>query len=182
MDAELIKIIKSLKSPYVKLEPNYIAGTDLSLSLYNIIYINSPITFIGTVQELEGKKKPDWINTRYDFLDMSMKRNFDTYTDIVSRNQPIYHEDNIRETNLAYNDIIGMKKADGAKLIKLYDKYMMYLVSGMSSINKPDKVSIDVYPYDNISFIVKFTIHKKGYDIHQFMRCLDIVHQDYHTY
>ena len=67
-----------------------------------------------------------------------------------------------------------MKKSDGAKLFDFgygIPSIKAYLTSGMIPANKSDAVNIDIYAYDEISVIVKFSVDKKKYMIHQFVRC-----------
>ena len=173
MDATIMTMIKNLKMPYIKLDSSYIAGTDLSLSAYSIIFQQSPENYIGTLQEFTGKPRPGWA-VRNEMLSAAMTHKFCVCVDLLNK-QPIYHEDNIREANSAYNDVIRMKKSDGARPVRLNDNYIAYLSSGLCSINASDSVAVDVYPYDNISFMVMYTVFKKDYKIHQFMRYRNLV-------
>ena len=171
MDGNYLKMVKSMKSSYVLLGPNYVLGTDRSDSILTVIYAGSDVDFIGTVQELEGKETPIWVTFNYNYLYNSMRQKLFSIQSIISR-EPVCVIDDIREIDSYINyQNQNYKAADGANRISLYDKYQFYLYPSLIPANKPDRIMLKIYEYDQISFLQEFTIFKKGYEIKQYIRC-----------
>lgn len=97
---------------------------------------------------------------------------FGTYPMMDDNNDlpiPNYTELNLKDNDI-FSDILAMRAAQGASLLTLDDKYDMILYPSLLPVNKPDKVDIDVYEIDDISFISKFTIKKKIFNIKLYIR------------
>lgn len=126
MDGNYIKMVKSMKASYVLLGPNYVLGTDRSDSILSVIYIGSDIDFIGTVQELEGKERPDWAYYNYDYLYNNLRQKLFTIQSVIN-NQPIQYIDDIKTTPEYINYLEqNYKAADGANKLSLFNEYQFY--------------------------------------------------------
>lgn len=170
MEQELIKMAKSMKKEFIEITPNYIAGTDINRYTLSLIYTGSQEYFIGTINELEGKDKlPDyWIPA--DILQFEME-NLKRRTLPILNMAPIAKYDNLKNDEL-FLDILSKKMSDGANIYNLDMKHTMYIFSSLHPINKTDKVSCTIYPYDDKSYISYFVIDKNKYQIHEFIRYL----------
>lgn len=177
MNPDIIKIAKSMKKEYVHITPKYILGTDINTNTLSIIYIESGEEYLGTTAELEGKGVPEFAECmteeilRHRFVYLLQKVSPIALYGLVS---PIEGFENIdiSENENFLNTSRNIKSKDGAKMFKLNETYIMSNFSSLHPINKSDKVYLSLYPCDAISFMSKFVIDKKKYEIHEYIRYL----------
>lgn len=177
MNPDIIKIAKSMKKDYIKITPKYILGTDVNTNTLSIIFIETGEEYMGTVAELEGKGVPEFaecmteeiLRDRFIYLlaKISPMAFYGTVTPIEGFDcLDISENENFLDTSR------NMKAKDGAKMFKLDQTYIMSNFSSLHPVNKSDKVYLTLYPYDEISFMSKFVINKKKYEIHEYIRYL----------
>ena len=171
MDANIIKLAKTMKRDFIEINQNRIAGTDINRSILSYIYQGSDEYYLGTMAELEGKKIPDfWMPL--DRLKYDMIRLESNIHDIVSRdNNVLYIEKDIKD-NESFMYAMSRKASEGAVKFKSGENYIMYLFSSLHPINKPDSVSMKIYAYDNISYLAEYIINKKQCNIIEYIRYL----------
>ena len=68
-----------------------------------------------------------------------------------------------------FNEIIAKKASDGASLYRINNKYILTIIPGQLSVNKSDKVNLELYDIDNHTFIAKFIINKGKYTISKYI-------------
>lgn len=170
MDANIIKIAKSMKRNFIEITPNYICGLDASMSMFSIIYMGGDEYFIGEIGELMGK--PSSIEWYIDSIKAQLTHCRNECVTISTTRTPLAVFDDLKELE-SFNDVLSLKSADGAKRFVLgedYKNFIFYTFSSMHPINKSDKVSLKIYPFDDISCLTEFVIDKKKYQIHEFIR------------
>lgn len=177
MNPDIIKIAKSMKKEYVHITPKYILGTDINTNTLSIIFMESGEEYLGTIAELEGKGLPEFAEC----MTEEILRNRFTY--LLAKMAPIalyqtsspidgFECIDISENENFLNTSRNIKAKDGAKMFKFDKKYIMSNFASLHPVNKSDKVYLTLYPYDSISFISKFVIDKKKYEIHEYIRYL----------
>ena len=89
--------------------------------------------------------------------------------DKLSCNGPVVCVEDLK-ANERFNEINGWKAANGAGLLTIEDKYNMFLYSNLLPVNKPDKISVEIYNFDDISFLSKFIIKKRLLTLNVYIR------------
>lgn len=181
---EIIKMAKSLKRQIVEITPHYICGSDSLMGMFSIIYLDGnvqvdpelyyfgPTSFLGDYDYYIENE-----SFKFDMLKPKM-RYLMAQSQMVENNPVIiYYDDITKGQDYAIDnfvDTINGKAKDGMKILHFeYDnKHFISTSSTMHPINKPDKVSVTAYPYNEISYIAKFTIYKKKYVINEYMALL----------
>ena len=153
---------------------------------------NEPIIFsTNDISDLKSEKSPiyytygpGWVNLISGDVSVISTLDSNIRSFIISNNISTMHADqmygydtsipcfieNDLKSNMQFADIMAKKAADGQGLLTIADKYDMFLYPSLLPVNKPDKVSLEIYEVDNISFISKFTIKKKIFDIKIYIR------------
>lgn len=180
---EIIKMAKSLKRQIIEITPYYICGSDSSMGMFSIIYLD------GNVQvdpELYYFGPVNYLNN-YDFYIENLSFTFDmakirmkylmNQCQMVENNKVMIHYDDITKGQTyaipGFVESINGKAKDGISILHFNDsEYFVSTSSTMHPINKPDKVSVTAYPYNEISYIAKFTIYKKKYVINEYISLL----------
>ena len=177
INPEIIKIAKSMKKDYVKVTPKYILGTDVNTHTLSIIFMETGEEYMGTIAELEGKGVPEFSEC------MTEEILRDRFNHLLTQIAPIalygtvppiegFECLDISESDAFLDTCKNIKSKDGAKMFKLDQNYIMSNFSSLHPINKSDKIYLTLYPRDEISFISKFVINKKKYEIHEYIRYL----------
>lgn len=170
MDANIIKLAKTMKRDFVEVTSSYILGTDVNRGIMSIIYTGGDEYYIGTLAELEGKKVPDfWMPL--DRLKMDMDR-LKTRTFHIVETQPIIYETEDLKENESFMTMQAKKAAEGATLFQAADQYLMYCTSSIHPLNKTDSIKMRIYPYDKISYLSCYEITKKTHKIYEYIRYL----------
>jgi len=177
---ELLEYSKALKCDIIRVKDNIIFGTDSNFVHLKIIGLNKYHEFPDMLFYLrdlsEFMKRIDDISdtetTYFDistFIDMQYKYIdvFDNLISSVSRylNNPISFSDEDLKSNDDFNTINTMKAGDGVGLLKLSEKYILTLYSGLLPINKSDKVMVYIRDIDTYRYLANFTIVKKKFSI-----------------
>lgn len=79
----------------------------------------------------------------------------------------IYINDDIQQ-------VFSLRKNDGCFYYKFQNKYFITLFSGILPLNKADKVYLSIYSNNSTSFIAKFRIKKKKFDVYIYITYLYI--------
>ena len=172
MDERIIKLAKSMKREYIYVTPNYILGTDVNLGTLSIIYTNSDEQYLGTMAVLEGRALPDFAECMVPEILLDRFKYLLNVAVKVSEMTPALRED-ITNCESFINTSRDLKADDGAKMF-LYDKYIMSNYKSLHPLNKSDKIFMEIYPGEYNTFLAKFTIFKKGYEIHEYIRYLSL--------
>lgn len=168
----IIKMAKSIKRPYIKITPNYILGGDQQISMLSIIFFPEPqniiTNFVGTVHELEDKTRPDELFLSQ--IDIDCKFNY-MMNQILSfeKSTPLYN--GVLNEDDTFTELMSMKTTQGSKFYHIMNN-VMATSKTLHPINKSDVVTVTTYRYDEVSFLAYFTITKKGYIIHEYIRYL----------
>lgn len=177
MNIDIIKIAKSMKKEYINITPKYILGTDINTNTLSIIYTESEEEYLGTIAELEGKGVPEFAECMTEEILRGRFAYLLTKIAPIALHQTVspiegFECIDISENENFLNTSKNIKAKDGARMFKLNEKYIMSNFSSLHPINKSDKVYLSLYPYDNISYMSKFVIDKKKYEIHEYIRYL----------
>ena len=174
---DIVKMAKSMKRYYVHINDRYILGANETLNMISVIWLPEEIE--KRIHHLEEAKNltVDSIGTipiDYRILD---RMNYMLSHACASTGAPIYSsaiEDGV-PIHDSFTNAIGQKASDGATIVKdIENKLAMYTHSTLHPLNKTDKISMDVYDMDKISYLVKFTIDKKKYQIIEYIRFLKL--------
>lgn len=193
MDKEILKIARSMKRPVIHVNNNYMLGTDEEFCTLSIIEINSdiPRPFTTTVNDyLDGEKKekfaisnPSVFFIEYQMLDEDFYINtwkesylypniFDIFTIIQKYiTLPIVYSETGLEKNKEFMDTVAkLKVDDGLTKYVFGDKYLITSFNKVHAINASDKVSVNIYDIDPISFLCEFIVDKKKYVVKEYIR------------
>lgn len=78
------------------------------------------------------------------------------------------------QINDEINALFSLKKNDGCIYYNHQNKYFITLFSGLLPINKSDKVYLTIYPNTPETFIAKFRINKKKFNVYIYIAYLYI--------
>jgi len=176
---ELFEYSKALKCDIIRVKDKTLYGTDNNFIHLKTIRLNSNIIWpdmifylkdlINFMKQIDDISKIDtlinifeFIITHNEFINL-----FDNL--IVSVNMylvnPISFSDEDLKSNEDFNTINAMKSGDGMGLLKLSNKYILALFSGLLPVNKNDKIAIYIRDIDNYRYFANFTITKKKFSI-----------------
>ena len=105
------------------------------------------------------------------------KKVIDKYHEIHiyrAMNIPSFYESDLRGNEII-EELIQMKKADGIIKYMPDEKHLMTLFSTMLPVNKSDGLKLEIYDFDNFSFLAVFTIIKKKYVITKYFRFRNLI-------
>jgi len=173
MDANIIKMAKSMKRDYIWITPRYILGSDVNLGTLSIIYTNSDEEYLGTMAELDGRSKPDFAECMTPEILINKFRYLLNVVMILTDTPPIIYEKDITSFESFVNTSRNIKAGDGAKMFK-YEEYVMSNFSSLHPLNKSDTIHLSIYSAGEHSFISEFIIQKKNYQIREYIRYLNI--------
>lgn len=193
MNPEILKIARSMKRPIIHVSPNYILGTDEEFCTLSIIETNSeiPRSFTTTVNEYLDDSKiekfsvahPDIFFTEYQMIDTSFYINvwkepylFSNIFSLFNRLQRylsypiVYSEFGLEKNPEFMNTVAKLKVNDGLTRYSIGNKYIITNFNKIHAINASDKVSVNVYDIDPITFLCEFVVYKKKYTIKEYIR------------
>ena len=193
MNPEILKIARSMKRPIIHISPNYMLGTDEEFCTLSLIEISSdiPRSFTTAVNDYldEGKIEkfsvahPEIFFTEYQMIDNSFYVNtwkepylFSNIFNIFGRVQRyitypvVYSETGLEKDNLFMTTVAKLKVDDGLTRYIFGNKYIATNFNKVHAINASDKVSVNIYDIDPISFLCEFIVTKKKYTIKEYIR------------
>lgn len=193
MNYETIKIARSMKRPIIHVSPNYMLGTDEEFCTLSIIEIDSdiPRSFTTTVNDYLDESKiekfsmehPDIFFSEYNLIDTDFYVNFwkepyllsnifNIFSKIQSYLQfPVVYTESGLEKNVNFmNTVAKIKVADGLTKFIIGDKYLITSFNKVHAINASDKISVNIYDIDPISFLCEFIVDKKKYTVKEYIR------------
>lgn len=168
---------------YTELDSNMIYNNSLNGLIINAKELSS---FVKTITvESEFNLEPSFNNTLI-IKSLTGELVFHSKYDIRIDCDPLYRLSLIRDINCrtslseeAYiNDKIEqfflLHKDDGCFYYIHDNKYFITLFSGLLPVNKADKVYLSIYPSNDKSFIAKFRVNKKKFDVFIYLAYLYI--------
>ena len=162
----LINGIPDMKDTYIEISKNSLLEIDKILSTNNN---EDPANIIEPFNLIWGMAR---INGKYGISSI-----MDTYnrTILYINNIPDFYSSNIKE-NEDFNNILGLKSADGAVPFRFGDRDTIFIYPGLLGINKSDVVSMKYFRTANIIGydICEFDIHKKFITIQKFIGYLPL--------
>lgn len=193
MNQETMKIARSMKRPIVHISPNYMLGTDEEFCTLSVIEISSDIqrSFTTTVNDYLDESKiekfsvahPDIFFTEYQMIDTNFYINlwkepylfsniFSVFNKIqyYLRFQIVYTEYGLEKNTEFMDTVAKLKVNDGLTRFMLGGKYMITSFNKVHAINASDKVSVNIYDIDPISFLCEFIVDKKKYTVKEYIR------------
>jgi len=176
---ELLEYSKTLKCDIIRVKDNIIYGTDSNFVHLRLIrcsnewpdmifYLKDLSEFIKQMNMLGHTDNSlifnivEYISIRYEYIDI-----FDNLIESVNSyiNNSISFSDEDLKSNDDFNTINAMKAGDGVGLLKLSEKYILTLYSGLLPVNKSDKVMVYIRDIDTYRYLANFTIVKKKFSI-----------------
>ena len=192
--AEALKIAKTMKRNYVYVTPTRMYGLDVGKCALSVIDMVTDLdkSFAGEVSAILDEKKRDAFlkkNTstflnEYRELEPGLFINFwdepKIISDIMNAYNGLYFNQS-RNTRLIYSkyglefDSEFMAKIYGIKTDDGYEKYILdgyYLdcFTKMHCVTKSDKVALNIYDYDQFSYMYEFLINKKKYVVKEYFK------------
>ena len=177
---DIIKLARSLKRKIVEITPHYICGCDTQASYFSIIYLTDAVRvdpelyYFGPTNLLT--KYNDYLEQKhlYDMYKQKMSYLRSTCQFVESNNKLLFSYDDIvnQEEYIlpGFNQCVNGKAKDGASILNIdATDYFISTSSTIHSINKKDKINMSGYAYNDISYIVRYSIFKKTYSIHEYM-------------
>lgn len=151
-----------------------------NLSINNLIINSRDLSaFIKTIM-LESEFELEECNDRYTIhtmngelklisrFDIKDSYNINSYDRLryakynIDMRTPLSNEKLINDN---IQDLFNLRKDDGCIYYIHEGKYFMTLFSGILPINKSDKVYLTIYPSDNNTFIARFRVNKKRFNV-----------------
>lgn len=194
MIEDILKIAKSMKRPIVYICPFYMLGTDEEFCTLSKIEIHSldidrsvafemssaltqankdkfaeahpEIYFSEYEQVLPGLYINTWVEKHYKNILLNMWNKIW----VVDSSTPIYSCDGLEKDSDFKSKVAKMKVSDGLQKYILNGNYLQTSFNKVHSINATDKVSLDIYDIDYESFIYRYTINKKKYNVVEYIR------------
>lgn len=192
--AEALKIAKTMKRNYVYVTPTRMYGLDVGKCALSTIDMMTDLTksFAGEVSAILDEKKRDAFlkkNTstflnEYRELEPGLYINFwdepKIISDIMNAYNGLYFNQN-RNTRLIYSKyglefnpevmakIYGIKTDDGYEKYIL-DGYYLDCFTKMHCVTKSDRVALNIYDYDQFSYMYEFLINKKKYVVKEYFK------------
>lgn len=155
----LINGIPDMKNAYIEISKNSLLEIDSILSKND----EEPFNLIWAMARINGK--------------YGISSIMDTYnrTILYINNIPDFYSSNIKE-NEDFNNILGLKSADGAVPFRFGDGDTIFIYPGLLGINKSDVVSMKYFRTANIAGydICEFDINKKFITIQKFIGYLPL--------
>lgn len=155
----LINGIPDMKNAYIEISKNSLLEIDSILSKND----EEPFNLIWAMARINGK--------------YGISSIMDTYnrTILYINNIPDFYSSNIKE-NEDFNNILGLKSADGAVPFRFGDGDTIFIYPGLLGINKSDVVSMKYFRTANIIGydICEFDINKKFITIQKFIGYLPL--------
>lgn len=180
---------KSLKQQYYLMNDKAIMGTDKLYGMLSVIYLDKPCSIDSNIS-FKKNSLVDFIkhNENYTFneneyslccndnvfylvndISNNILQLYSRVCEVENINNLLYTRNNLRDDD-NFNNIISYKKNDGMSVYNIENRFIMTLFSGIFPINKSDTVDLNIYHVDSISYLSKFIIHKKKYDILLYIR------------
>ena len=176
---ELLEYSKALKCDIIRVKDNIIYGTDSNFVHLRVIrcsnewsdmifYLKDLSEFIKQMNMLGHNDNAlifnivDYISIHYEHIDTFDKLILSVNWYI---NNPISFSNEDLKSNDNFNTINAMKAGDGIGLLRLSDKHILTLFSGLLPINKNDKVMMSIRDIDTYRYLANFTIIKKKFSI-----------------
>lgn len=189
----ILKIAKSMKRPIIHVNKSYMLGTDVEFGTLSMIDITSdietPFTTIFTDILTEATKdklvmsRPDIFFNEYKDLDGLYINdwNEDKLRDNIFRlfrkimlylraNSPVHSADGLEKFPEFVSKVSKIKVDDGLIGYTFARDYFVTSFNKVHSINATDKVALNVYDIDPISYLYEFLIDKKKYILKEYIR------------
>ena len=192
--AEALKIAKTMKRNYVYVTPTRMYGLDAGKCALSTIDMVTDLdkSFAGEVSAILDEKKREAFlkkNTstflnEYRELEPGLFINFweepKIISDIINAYNGLYFNQT-RDTRLIYSKyglelnpefmakIYGIKTDDGYERYIL-DGYYLDCFTKMHCVTKSDKVALNIYDYDQFSYMYEFLVDKKKYVVKEYFK------------
>lgn len=192
--AEAFKIAKTMKRNYIYVTPTRMYGLDVGKCALSTIDMITDLdkSFAGEISGILDEKKRDSFlqkNTatflnEYRELEPGIYINFwdepKIISDIMNAYNALYFN-TTRNTRLVYSvaglesnpdfmaKIYGIKTTDGYEKYIL-DGYYLDCFTKMHCVTKSDKVALNIYDYDQFSYMYEFLINKKKYMVKEYFK------------
>lgn len=193
MIEDVLKIAKTMKRPIVYICPFYMLGTDEEFCTLSKIEINSdidrPVAFemSGVLTQATKDKFAEahpeiyfseysqvvqglFVNTWREKHYMNILLNMWNRISFVDTITPVYSCDELEKDSDFKTKVAKMKVSDGLQKYILNGNYLQTSFNKVHSINATDKVSLDIYDLDYESFMYRYTINKKKYNVVEYIR------------
>jgi hypothetical protein len=183
---DIVDIIKSMKTDIVLLTPDKIIGVDSNLSSVKVVNFitNIPYYYVFTVKNLI-----EYISS---FLDQNLQffpnsiGNLQSIQNMIEYIYAMYQRAIIPNIILQrynnahldpeFNKLLTLKSGDGlgryTDIINMdtNNKLFLSIFTGLIPINKSDLLDIEILDIDLQTFMAHLIIHKKKYDIHEYIK------------
>lgn len=193
MISDVLKIARSMKRPIIHVSHNYMLGCDEEFCTLSIIEIESDVerSFTAYVNDCLDDikaekfvmKSPEIFYKEYQNVQPGLYINYWNELYLLNNIFLIYNKiQKYKMCRLAYtefgleknenfmNTVAKLKVKDGLTKYLLGGKYLITSFNKVHAINASDKVSVNVYDIDPISFLCEFIIDKKKYTIKEYIR------------
>lgn len=147
-------MMKKKEGYYLLLDNTLISLNEEQSQLAVVTLPQNTDTIICQVKENIGDQNNP-IDYRYYYMMHNMYTNYIQ----LSYNDPIISIENVQNIEELSN-LLKMKMKQGAVLYNWENSIILPFFGGMIPINKSDKMNINIYPFDNVSNIIKYSVQK----------------------
>lgn len=182
-----------MKRPIIHISPNYMLGTDEEFCTLSMIEINSDIarSFTASVNDCLDDTKaekfvmsyPEIFYTEYQNIQPGLYINiwkepylFSNIFQVFNKIQQykkcgvVYTEFGLEKDENFMTTVAKLKVKDGLTRYLLGGKYLITSFNKVHAINASDKISVNIYDIDPISFLCEFIVDKKKYVVKEYIR------------
>ena len=188
---DALKIAKTMKRSNILITNNFMCGSDDDLATLSIILLESGINSFATNMRTAVDKRKDekWINENSAlFFSQYRLVGDDVYIDSWSENilkqqlldmykrildhksLPIFSITSIHDDAEFMSKVAKLKVSDGLSSYIINDSYYITSFNKVHSINSSDKVDLNIYDYDPVSYLYEFIINKKSHIVTEYIR------------
>ena len=189
----ILKMAKSMKRPVIHINKSYMLGSDMEFGTLSMIEISSdiptPFTAICTnILDETAKNKlastrPDVFFSEYESIDGiyinrweedklkdNIFRLFSRVMKFIDTRPIIYTTSGLEAFPEFISKVSKIKVDDGLTSYTFARDYCITCFNKVHAINSTDKVSLNIYDIDPISYLYEFIIDKKKYTIKEYIR------------
>lgn len=193
---EVLKIAKTMKRSNILVTNNFICGSDDDFATLSVIIIESNVNSFATNMRsfIDKNKDGKWINenstlffSQYRLIGDDIYINdwrenvlrqqlLEMYRKIIGTNRqlllsmPAIHED-----DTFMSKVVKLKVSDGLSSYTINDNFFITSFNKVHSINSSDKIDLNIYDYDTVSYLYEFIINKKSHVVNEYIRYRKIV-------
>lgn len=181
---KIYDIVKSMKSKYIAIIKNSIIGYDTLVDV-KVVNTDSSISeypLYLSLEQLSALASSDANEidiTKLKQSNVSIRLYNKIIQDGILIPRPVTTEVKNIKNDEVFAEILTAKSSEGLKMYRLDSNHILSIFTGLIPVNKPDKLDLQIININNKCFLVKYIIHKKKWDIEQYILHMYLKEQKY---